>query len=358
MTRADLNSVKLAVQQAILDTPTFTVSDIAKRTGFRLDSIHTQVQRMKKQGIIEIDSAAKDDHPAVNRRGAPSVIYRLTQDLGKLQLLRDSVLAFYLHSPKELTLRPTSKHFTLAHQATEKALRCDVSETEEIENLLEEAELQLELVTDTECDADAPENLKAHIAFQQALVQYARRRYADAATQFSDLRTIFLRCDDYEAFRYADNYYFASRIRCIIADSAHYLPNPAALIESVLNGIADFKEEVHNALRSTIVELLKTLRSSVEKHSSIEQHSPVGAPTFCIYSGQQEQHLYHYLSNAECQGVIGHLDTSEKLLQRGRSLPLSLKLETYQGPLLTVQASSWEFPEQTSSRNRYGQQHG
>ena len=49
---------------------------------------------------------------------------------------------------------------------------------------------------------------------------------------------------------------------------------------------------------------------------------------------------------------------AEKLLQRGRSLPLSLKLETYQGPLLTVQASSWEFPEQTSSRNRYGQQHG
>jgi len=342
MSRANLNSVKLAVQQAILDTPRFTVADIAKRTGFRLDSIQTQVQRMKKQGIVDVDSASKEDLAASNKRGAPPVTYRLTQDVEKLRALREDILSFYSHL-RERTPRPTSKHFTLAKQAIDMALRCEDSKKEE---LLQEAELQLEIVRDTECDAEADENLKAHIEFENARVKYARQKYKETTLEFAHLRTVFLQHRDEEALRSADEYWLDSKIDSFLSDAAH-VPRPADLIEHVLEIISDVQKTAHHSLCTTMVKLLKMLQSS------IVQASQIGALDLCTLSSRQHAHLYHYLPTSDCEGVIGHLDMPETFLHRIRGLPPPLRRETFQEPVFTLpEPTVQKFSDEYSHHQR------
>src|SRR5689334_1215412 len=52
--RAESNRVRYGVRNLALLKEQFTVGEIVEETGFNSSSVHTEVQRMKREGLLEV----------------------------------------------------------------------------------------------------------------------------------------------------------------------------------------------------------------------------------------------------------------------------------------------------------------
>jgi hypothetical protein len=207
MPRAEMNSIKLGVRQIAATGKPFTITDLQRRTGFNVESIRTEVQRLRQEGLIVTTAVAERE---VNQRGAPSSIYCLAKDESRVATLRKSIEEFYAQAPLMRTDEPTSTHFAATVAAIDKALA--LYGGPRVEELLQQAEEELESARYAEGDENASERLRARLDFEGARIQFARAKYSEALGEFSRLGGILSRCKDHAAARVAKDYMLAAEL--------------------------------------------------------------------------------------------------------------------------------------------------
>lgn len=180
--RAGMNEVKFRVRQNALLWREFTVAQMVEITGLKPESVRTELQRMKQEGLLEAERDRSGT--GVRRRGGQPVLYRLTSDSEKRLALSRSVEAFYPKAPRPQ--QPTSHHFVLATRLLDQA--SGERNTHKREQLLVESEDELDFALVEEGASRAPKTVAAHIEFQRGRVAYLRGCEEQAERLFHQAR--------------------------------------------------------------------------------------------------------------------------------------------------------------------------
>jgi predicted ArsR family transcriptional regulator len=181
--RMGMSQVKFKVRYNALLLREFTVDDMVRATGLNPESIRTELQRMKQEGLLT--SQPHPDRP--KRRGGPPALYRLTNDPKARLALSASIEAFY--PPLPPADRPTSRHYLLVRQALDQAQTAD--DDVERKRLLSQAERDLEMAEQAEGGSLAPELIKAYLQYERARLAYLRDERFEAASNFQALCEFF-----------------------------------------------------------------------------------------------------------------------------------------------------------------------
>ena len=110
-TRSGMSVIKSKVRLNALLWREFTAAQMVEITGLKPESVRTELQRMKAEGLLEVSSAPQPADQKRKRGGQP-VVYRLSSDPEKRLGLSRSVEAF--HPEVSQPQHPTSRHFVLA----------------------------------------------------------------------------------------------------------------------------------------------------------------------------------------------------------------------------------------------------
>ncbi len=184
--RATMSQVKFKVRYNALLLREFKVSDIVQATGLKPESVRTELQRMKAEGLLTV--GPNNEH---NGRGAPPAVYHLTDDPERRLALSESVAAFY---PAPVTInRPSSGAYRKAQQLLDRALNAKGHERKQ---LLVGAERALAHATEAEGGEWASEQVKAYLRYESARLRYLQSDYAEAKGEFATLRSVFATLGD------------------------------------------------------------------------------------------------------------------------------------------------------------------
>jgi hypothetical protein len=177
--RAGMSEVKFKVRMNALLLCEFTTEQMVRITDLKSESVRTELQRMKQEGLLEParNSTTEDQR---RKRGGQPVVYRLASDPEKRLALSRSVETFY--PEKSRPPQPTSRHYHLALRLLDQA--AEVSDDHKWD-LLHEVEEELDFALSEEGASRAPEPVRAHIEFQRGRLAYLREQYEQAAESFS-----------------------------------------------------------------------------------------------------------------------------------------------------------------------------
>jgi len=177
-TRAGMSQVKFKVRLNVLLLCEFTAEQMVQITGLNPESVRTELQRMKQEGLLEVTrNPAPTDQK--RKRGGQHVLYRLVSDPEKRLALSCSVETFY---PEKLRPpQPTSRHYHLALRLLDQV--AEVSDNRKLD-LLHEAEEELYFALSEEGASHAPEPVRAHIELQLGRLAYLRGQDGQAAESF------------------------------------------------------------------------------------------------------------------------------------------------------------------------------
>jgi len=207
-----MNKVRVSVRHIALDGASFTAFDIQRRTGLNIESIRTEIQRLRKDGFIEAAVSKTLDQPGKERgRGAPPAMYSLTTDPKRVRELRESVASFYLSTSIPRASHPTSEHYFNARGAISDAI-ATVDGTRRGE-LLAKADFEMEAAWLAEGDDGATDELKAHLLSETAKIALSRGEYSKARKQFAQCRDVFRKHTDRVNASIADDYLLACDLR-------------------------------------------------------------------------------------------------------------------------------------------------
>jgi len=181
------NEVKFKVRHHALLLEEFTVAQIVELTGLKSTSVRTEVQRMKREGLLS-------SHRKKGKgRGAPPCVYKLTDDPeARLELSR-SVGAFYTETaPKPAEpRRPVSRHFFQAVELI-KDLTCQRVEEADQEAVIDEALYHLEFARYEEgAGLEEIEVVEACLDREQARLESVRGNFSEAERLFHQASVAF-----------------------------------------------------------------------------------------------------------------------------------------------------------------------
>jgi hypothetical protein len=198
--RVRMSLVKFKVRHNAQLLREFTVSEMVRATGLNPESVNTELQRMKREGLLERQPLAVGER----RNGEGSrALYLLTTNPELLRKLTDSVDAFHL--PRADRDRPTSRYYTTAvWQLDQAEIRWGVERS----LLVDQATLDLREAEKAEGGEAAPRNVKAYLKFQLARIEYFRARFGPASTMFSELKNSFEEIGDEALQTKLDEYLF------------------------------------------------------------------------------------------------------------------------------------------------------
>jgi len=177
--RAGMSEVKFKVRLNALLLCGFTAEQMVRITGLKPESVRTELQRMKQDGLLEVThSSASSDQK--RKRGGQPALYRLVSDPEKRLALSRSVETFHSETPR--TDHPTSRHYQIALQLLDKVANEKVNI--ERDSWLSKAEEELEFALSEEGTIRAPESVRAHIELQRGRLAYLRGQDGHAAESF------------------------------------------------------------------------------------------------------------------------------------------------------------------------------
>lgn len=185
--RTGMGQVKFKVRHNAVLLREFTVADMFRATGLNPESVRTELQRMKQEGLLT--SHPHPDKP--EKPGGRPVIYQLTDDPEARLALSESIEAFY--PPLPPADRPTSRHYLWAQRLLNRAQTVDEPQRSQ---LLSEAEQALEMAYHAEGGSLAPEPVKAFLQYERARLAYLRGEHEEAERSFTALRGFFLSAQD------------------------------------------------------------------------------------------------------------------------------------------------------------------
>jgi DNA-binding PadR family transcriptional regulator len=181
------NEVKFKVRHHALLLEEFTVAQIVQLTGLKSTSVRTEVQRMKREGLL---SSHREKGKG---RGAPPCVYKLTDDPeARLELSR-SVEAFYTEiAPKPVEpRRPVSRHFFQAVKLI-RDLTCQRVEEDDQEAVIDEALYHLEFARREEgVGREGTEVVGACLDREQARLESVRGNISEAERLFRQAGAAF-----------------------------------------------------------------------------------------------------------------------------------------------------------------------
>ena len=175
------NEVKFKVRHCALLSEEFTVSQIVELTGLKSSSVRTEIQRMRKDGLV---TASRQK---AQGRGGPPCVYKLTDDPEARLALSKSVEGFYVEPiPRPIEARrPASRHFFEAAQLIEDLLFRSRAEDSDLNAVIEEAAYHLEYARREEgVGREGTEIIGAFLNREMAKLEAVRGNLAEAERLF------------------------------------------------------------------------------------------------------------------------------------------------------------------------------
>ena len=177
------SQVKFKVRYNALIFREFTVSDMVRATGLNPESIRTELQRMKQEGLL-----TSERHPQKHdKRGGHPSIYRLADDPEARLALSESIEAFYPSLPTGN--EPTSRHYMSAKQTLDLAQTADEPECKQ---LLAAVKDDLEIAEQAEGGSLASDSVKAHLQYERARFVYLKGKHELAQELLNSLSQFFM----------------------------------------------------------------------------------------------------------------------------------------------------------------------
>ena len=177
--RSGMREVKFKVRMNALLLCEFSTEQMVRITGLKPESVRTELQRMKQEGLLVV-IRKPNTADQKRRRGGQSVLYTLVSDSEKRLALSRSVETFYPEKPRPP--QPTSRHYHVAMHILDEAMEAS---NDRKQSLLNQAEEELDFALSEEGASRAPESVRAHIEFQRGRLAYLREQYGQAAESFS-----------------------------------------------------------------------------------------------------------------------------------------------------------------------------
>ena len=181
------NEVKFKVRHCALLLEEFTVSQIVELTGLKSSSVRTEVQRMRRDGLV---TASRQK---AQGRGGPPCVYKLTDDPEARLAFSKSVEGFYIETiPRSIEARrPASRHFFQAAQLIQDLLTRKVEDSE-LDAVTEEAAYHLEFARREEgVGREGTEIIGAFLNREMAKLEAVRGNFAEAEGLFRQSITAF-----------------------------------------------------------------------------------------------------------------------------------------------------------------------
>jgi len=187
------SEVKFKVRRNALLLGEFTIAQLVRATGLNPESVRTEVQRLRQEGMI-----ASEHEP-----GRREILYRLSDDPEKRLALSRSVEAFYPEPPEPVPPRPTSRLYQDARQILDQAER---EKDERRAALVRQAVHQLEGAWQAEGASRAPDLVQAHLLREQGRVACLQGKREQAMERFSQARDKFSVAGAESEIRLIDEY--------------------------------------------------------------------------------------------------------------------------------------------------------
>lgn len=254
--RASMSEVKFKVRHNALLLRGFTVADIVRATGLNPESVRTELQRMKQEGVLT--SRPHPDKP--KKRGGHPALYRLTDDPEARLALSESIEAFYPPTPP--AGRPTSRHYLLAQQLLN---RVQTAEDPQRERLLFEAERDLEMAEQAEDSSLAPEPVKAYLKYERARLFYLRGEHEEARKSLESLREFFVGVQDETMLRHTDEVLLCLKAWDRFKTETSHGVGEIALARCLLETLTEETYQTDSPLTLLLLQLVSQLSRTAEE---------------------------------------------------------------------------------------------
>jgi len=182
-----MNQVKFRVRCSALLLREFTAAELIRITGLNPESVRTELQRMKGEGLL----IARLYPIKSGKRGGRQALYRLSNDPEARLRLSKSIEAFYPALPP--SDRPTSRYYLSAQRYLTQAQNTFGADRK---LLLDDAERDLEIAEQAEGGSLASEPIRATLQYERARLAYLRGKYAEAKQSFEASRAFFVSIRD------------------------------------------------------------------------------------------------------------------------------------------------------------------
>jgi hypothetical protein len=249
--KTGMNQVKFKVRYNALILREFTVSDMVRATGLNPESIRTELQRMKQEGLL-VAAPHPEKH---DKRGGHPSIYRLADDPEMRLALSESIEAFY--PPLPVDDQPTSRHYASAKQWIDRAQTADGPQCKP---LLAAAEHDLEIAEQAEGGGLASDSVKAYLQYERARLAYLKGKHELAQELLNSLSQFFMSANNTAMTQKVHEFQL-----CLTA-LAHQRElggrdslRADALARCVLDAIAEVSHVTDSPLELLLIDLLREL---------------------------------------------------------------------------------------------------
>ena len=250
-----MSETKFKVRYSALLLKEFTVADIIKATNLNPESVRTELQRMRQEGLL-ISSPHPDKQ---KKRGGHPSVYRLADDPDRLLELSASVEAFY---PPEASTKPTSRFYKLAKHSIDQAL---VSDHPMRFQLLSNTEADLDMAFQAEGGNLATNLIKAYLEYERARLVYLRDDNILALKMFEELLKFFVEKRIDSVVKRIDEYIMCLKASISFVNRESSRHRNAEWARCLLDTLKENDFETESPLTVLLLDLLRDLSISPDK---------------------------------------------------------------------------------------------
>ena len=284
--RVGMSQVKFKVRYHALLLREFTVADIVSATGLNPESVRTELQRMRQDGLLRSET-----QPNAAERQGRGALYRLTDDPEARLTLSRSVEAFYPQPSK--THRPTSRHYQLAQQLLDQALNTTNSQRHQ---LLDDAVSALEMAEQAEYDAN--DEINAYFQYERARLAYLRGEYEQAEQVFTQLRERFSALHDQALLRRVEEFLVCVDVQRRFAAQMQPSTNEAAIGWSLAQALVEQDYQSDSPITSLLLLVLRQLSETASDKVSAAMRKDSAEDTRAVLADETPDSQRHSVGKA------------------------------------------------------------
>lgn len=257
--KAGMSEVKLKVRYNALFLREFTVADMVRATGLKPESVRTELQRMRREGLLTSEPLTEKRRG----RGGRPALYKLTQDPEKRLALSHEVESFFPEPLQPIPPRPTSRHYLVASRILDRVATGYYKTDKERDTALQEAEERLKFAEYEE--GESQELIRAYIDRERARLEYLRGHDETAESLFRQVQEAFTTAElDHEVERINEYLTCIQARRRWLQEGALNPPEQARCILEVLGTIEQPSDRpLMNLLVRLLHELSRSMREQV-----------------------------------------------------------------------------------------------
>lgn len=262
--KEQMSLVKFRVRTKALEMKEFTALEMAEVTGLGIESVRTELQRMKTKEYLTTKSLPGEP----GKRGRNTVLYQLTTEEEKFQVLSRELELFYTDVP--VPKQPTSRHYLLAKHLLDlvfKNLFAKVTgESSDRSSWLPVLDkVKQSLVMAQSAIGKSPKVTESFITFEKARLAYVSGDIKEAKSLFDQIKPDFEAAELKEEVNMINQFITTIAIRQQQTERSFLSPEQRAVevIDTIRS--ADLQVMENNPLMSMMVEIIEELANSNRK---------------------------------------------------------------------------------------------